>query len=105
MEGENEVALILQHAERKIQGLLGPRYSVYCGIGLAPTAAIPVPDAALSVSQVAKMLGKAENTVRALMQAGEIPARKIGGSWYTRRSAILAQLPIGPSPQDQLGGG
>ena len=99
---ENEIALILQHAERKIRDLLGPQYSVHCGIRLASTAVIQAPDTALSVAQVAEMLGKAENTVRALMQSGAIPASKIGGSWYTTCSAILDQLPSGLSRHASL---
>lgn len=42
---------------------------------------------------VAKMLGIHEKTVRNLLLKGEIPGRRIGKSWFSRKSAIYKLIP------------
>ncbi|MFO7589189.1 MAG: helix-turn-helix domain-containing protein [Gemmatimonadota bacterium] len=46
-----------------------------------------------NVEQSAELLGKAPSTIRTKMQTGEIPAARIGGTWYARRSALPELVP------------
>ncbi len=38
----------------------------------------------LSVEDIAKILGKTEESVRRLFRSGELPGVKVGGVWYMR---------------------
>ena len=63
-----------------------------------------VPSAApevLTVEQAAALLQTDEDAVRALADAGELPARRIGDEWRFLRSAVLAWLG-GAQPPDRV---
>lgn len=44
------------------------------------------------VSELSKMFGLSENTVRNYLKAGKITARKIGKSWFAKETAIKEYL-------------
>ena len=80
-----------------VRGRLGPSWSARVLIEQTATPESgTVDDDLLNVEQTAELLRKAPSTVRTLMQTEEIPATKIGGTWYARRSALLALIPAGP---------
>ncbi len=79
-----------------VRARLGPAWSARVVIEQTPVEQpFQSGDDILSVAQTAEMLGKAPSTVRTLMQTDEIPAGKIGGTWYARRSVLLGLVPAG----------
>lgn len=48
--------------------------------------------AVLTVAQVAELIGKTPGTTYKLLQAGDLPAYKIGGEWTIYRAELLAFL-------------
>lgn len=44
----------------------------------------------LTLQEVAQTLGQAEDTVRGLLEEGQIPGRRIGDQWYVTRRKLLA---------------
>ena len=88
----------LQRATERLNELvrerLGPSWSARISIEQsAAPASGTVDDDLLNVEQTAELLGKAPTTIRTMMQTDQIPAAKIGGTWYTRRSALLELVP------------
>jgi excisionase family DNA binding protein len=57
----------------------------------AATAAVALPDL-LSPADVAKALGVPENDVQAIIESGELHAKKIGTSYRIKRSALEEYL-------------
>jgi len=77
-----------------VRGRLGPSWSARISIEQTTLPeSSTVDDDLLNVEQTAELLGKAPSTIRTMMQTNEIPAAKIGGTWYTRRSALLELVP------------
>lgn len=73
---------------------LGPTCSVRVSIELTTeTESSTLDDDLLNVEQTAELLGKAASTIRTMMQTDEIPAAKLGGTWYTRKSILLELVP------------
>ena len=50
----------------------------------------PLDSDALSVREAAKLLDRSPRTVMRWITAGELPAAKLGGRWYTSAAAIMA---------------
>ena len=85
---------VTERLNELVRARLGPAWSARVVIEQTPVnPPVQSGDDLLSAEQTAEMLGKAPSTVRTLMQTGEIPADKIGGTWYARRSALLDLLP------------
>lgn len=60
-------------------------------MSLPPDASIPE-DEVLTVEEVARLLKLKEQTVRALVREGELPAKKLGKQWRFLRSELLEAL-------------
>jgi excisionase family DNA binding protein len=58
------------------------------GVGAAASGAPAVPAELLAPADVAKALGVPEADVMAIIEAGELPAKKIGSSYRVKRSAL-----------------
>ena len=56
------------------------------------------PAEVLTLAQLAELLQVEEDAARELADAGEIPARRVGGEWRFARSAVLRWL-AGESPK------
>jgi excisionase family DNA binding protein len=85
---------LIDDLNRIVRGRLGPRWTAKVLIEqTAEPRAAPSEDELLTAAQVAQLLAKGESTVRSYMQRGELPATKIGGKWYARRSAVLRLVP------------
>jgi excisionase family DNA binding protein len=83
-----EMAVGLAIAQQMIQKQ-GPGLT-----GAAPPPAMDRPSLPemLTVAQVAEALGVGEDDVRAVIEAGELPAKKIGSVHRVKRSALEAYL-------------
>lgn len=59
----------------------------------------------MTVSEVAKFLRLAESTVYKLAQEGELPGRKVGGTWRFSRKGLEEWLtnPGGASTEEEKG--
>lgn len=55
--------------------------------------------AVLTTADAARLAGRSEKTVRAWIEAGDLPAQKRGRSWAIRRQDLDAYLAGGGSPQ------
>jgi excisionase family DNA binding protein len=62
----------------------------------APAPAAPVSEV-LTLAEAAELLRVPADDVRALVESGELPARRIGETWRFTRTAVLGWL-AGPGP-------
>ena len=62
------------------------------GIGFGRHAFRPAEAEVLTLPQAAELLQVAEDTVRKLAEAGELPGRLLGEEWRFSRAALLAWL-------------
>jgi len=63
------------------------------------------PQQVLTVEHVAELLGLNPETVRRLLNKGELPGKRIGRRWYVRRAALLEVLTSRRDPDIDSGKG
>jgi hypothetical protein len=84
----------IEQLNQLVRERLGPSWLARVSIEPAPPPELgAIEDDLLNVEQTAELLGKAPSTIRTMMQTDEIPAAKLGGTWYTRKSILLELVP------------
>jgi excisionase family DNA binding protein len=81
-----EMAVGLAIAQQMVQQGLAP-----AAAGAAPSTVTPAPDL-LAPADVARVLGVPESDVLAIIESGELAAKKIGSSYRIKRSALNEYL-------------